>query len=209
MSSKTLANTPTRFHVTIVPQSPFLVVPEVSSERRAYAPIAWMEPPTIPSNLVRVIDGASKPLFGLLMSSMHMAWLRQVGGRLKSDYRYSIGLVYNTFPVPPPSTPLAKLEPLVDAILQARSSHPDATLAQLYDPDLMPLALRKAHQALDRAVDGMYRSKAFASELERVEHLFILYERMVAPIEAAANAKLRPKKLRHARDAGAGDHNAA
>ena len=96
-----LAKTPTLYHVNILPTAPFLVVPEVSSERREYVPIGWLEPPVIPSNLVRVLENATLADFALLTSAMHMAWLRHVGGRLKSDYRYSIGLVYNTFPTPP------------------------------------------------------------------------------------------------------------
>ena len=103
---------------------------------------------------------------------------------MKSDYRYSIGLVYNTFPMPPGDADLSKLEPLAHAVLDARAAHPDAMLAVLYDPDLMPPALRRAHRALDRAVDRLYRRGGFASERERVEHLFMLYERMRAPLEA-------------------------
>ena len=128
---------------------------------------------------------------------MHMAWLRHIGGRLKSDYRYSIGLVYNTFPTPPADADLSKLEPLAQAVLDVRAAFPDATLADLYDPDLMPPALRRAHQALDRAVDRLYRRGGFASERERVEHLFMLYETMRAPLEAAA-------KTKHEAAAGAG-----
>ena len=121
---------------------------------------------------------------------MHMAWLRHVGGRLKSDYRYSSGLVYNTFPTPPgDAADLSKLEPLAQAVLHARAAHPDSTLADLYDPDLMPPNLRRAHQALDRAVDRLYRKSGFASERERVEHLFMLYEKMRAPLEASAQGK--------------------
>ena len=97
-----------------------------------------------PSNLVRVIENATLSDFALLTSAMHMAWLRHIGGRLKSDYRYSIGLVYNTFPLPPEGSKLAKLEPLAQAVLDARTAHPGATLADLYDPDLMPPNLRKA-----------------------------------------------------------------
>ena len=124
---------------------------------------------------------------------MHMAWLRHVGGRLKSDYRYSSGLVYNTFPTPPgDAADLSKLEPLAQAVLDARAAYPDATLADLYDRDLMPPNLRRAHQALDRAVDRLYRKSGFASERERVEHLFMLYEKMRAPLEASA--KSRPKR---------------
>ena len=141
-----LAETPTLYHVNVLPAAPFLVIPEVSSERREYVPIGWLEPPVIPSNLVRVLENATLADFALLTSAMHMAWLRHVGGRLKSDYRYSIGLVYNTFPTPPGSSDRSKLELLAKAILAARAVHPDATLADLYDPDLMPLNLRRSHK---------------------------------------------------------------
>ncbi len=155
-----LAETPTLYHVNVLPTAPFLVVPKVSSERRNYVPIGWLEPPTIPSDLVFVLQNATLPDFALLTSSMHMAWLRYIGGRLKSDYRYSIGLVYNTYPTPPgfgnESAGFSKLEPLAQALLDARAEHPNATLAELYDPDLMPPNLRRAHQALDRAVDKLY-----------------------------------------------------
>ena len=96
-----IADFPTRYNVEVLPTSPFLVIPEVSSERREWVPIGWLEPPTIPSNLVRILENATLADFGLLTSAIHMAWLRHIGGRLKSDYRYSIGLVYNTFPMPP------------------------------------------------------------------------------------------------------------
>ena len=189
-----LSETPTLYHVNVVPTEPFLVIPEVSSERREYVPIGWLAPPVIPSNLVRVLENATVADFALLTSAMHMAWLRYVGGRLKSDYRYSIGLVYNTFPMPPAKPDLSKLEPLAKTILNARAAHPDATLADLYDPDLMPPDLRKAHQALDRAVDKLYRRSGFASERERVEHLFMLYEKMSAPLKAAMQTKSKRQR---------------
>ena len=198
-STRALADTPTLFQINLIPTGPFLVVPEVSSERREYVPIGWLEPPVIPSNLVRVLEGATKPIFALLTSAMHMAWLRQIGGRLKSDYRYSIGLVYNTFPLPPgfaDADPSA-LEPLAQAVLDARAAHTGATLADLYDPNLMPPNLRRAHQALDRAVDLLYRRKRFTSERERVEYLFGLYERMQAPLTAQATTA--SKRKRHTR----------
>jgi len=180
--TRELASLPTEFAFTTIPTQPFLVIPEVSSERRDYVPIGWLEPPAIPSNLVRVLEDATLADFALLTSSIHMAWLRHVGGRLESRYRYSIGLVYNTFPTPPAfasnSADLSKLEPLAQAILDARAAHPGATLADLYDPDLMPPNLRRAHQALDRAVDRLYRKSGFTSERERIEHLFMLYEQM-------------------------------
>ncbi len=197
-----IADYPRRYNVEVLPASPFLVVPEVSSERREYVPIGWLEPPTIPSNLVRIVEGATKPLFALLTSAMHMAWLRTVGGRLKSDYRYSIGLVYNTFP-PPAADPeaLERLTPLADAVLEARAKHPGATLAELYDPDLMPIDLRRAHRAVDRAVDRLYRPRRFETESDRLEHLLAAYERLQAPIAAQAAGK---RKRRRQRSGGAG-----
>jgi hypothetical protein len=166
-----------------------LAVPEVSSERRDYVPIGWLNPPTIPSNLVRIITDAKIWHFAVLTSSMHMAWLRYIGGRLKSDYRYSIGLVYNTFPWPG-ATPAQKqkIELLGQAILDARASYPDSTLADLYDPNTMPSDLRRAHKALDGAVDKLYRPAGFTSDRERVEHLFTLYEKLTAPALAAMAA---------------------
>ena len=152
-------------------------------------PVGWLEPPVIPSNLVRVLENATLADFALMTSAIHMAWLRHVGGRLKSDYRYSIGLVYNTFPTPHESADRSKLEPLAQAVLDARAAHPNATLADLYDPDLMPPTLRRAHQALDRAVDRLYRPGGFASERERVEHLFMLYEKMRTPLVATGGSK--------------------
>ena len=194
-----LAETPTLYHVNVLPTTPFLVIPEVSSERREYVPIGWLEPPTIPSNLVRVLENAALIDFALLTSGIHMAWLRHIGGRLKSDYRYSISLVYNTFPTPPGfasgNVDFPKLEPLAQAILDARADHPNATLAELYDPELMPPNLRRAHQTLDRAVDRLYRKSGFASERERIEHLFMLYETIRVPLEAGMKVKLKRRRL--------------
>lgn len=191
-SSIDLAETPTLFHVTVVPNAPFLVLPKVSSERREYAPIGYLEPPTIASDLLFVARNMNKSDLALLTSSMHMAWLRHVGGRLKSDFRYSIGLVYNTFPLP--KGDLTKLDPYAQAVLDARAVHPEATLADLYDPDLMPANLRKAHRALDAAVDKMYRRSGFESDRERVEHLFGLYEQMVKPLLAEGPKRKRRRK---------------
>ena len=153
-----------------------------------------MEPPVVPSNALKVLLDASRSIFGLLTSAMHMAWLRHIGGRLESRYRYSIGLVYNTFPLPPKDSDLVSLDPLAQAVLDARAAHPDATLADLYDPNLMPVGLRRAHQALDRAVDRLYRPRKFGSERERVEHLFALYERMRTPLAAATKRKQRRRR---------------
>ena len=190
--TRKLAATPTLYHVNVVPTAPFLVIPEVSSERREYAPIGWLEPPAIPSNKLRLLANATLTDFALLTSAMHMAWTRYIGGRLKSDYQYSVGINYNTFPLPPKDAGLPKLEPLAQTVLDARADHPDATLANLYDPDLMPPNLRRGYQALDRAVDRIYRRTGFASERERVEHLFGLYEKMRTPLAS----RLSPRKRR-------------
>jgi len=179
---KSLAAQPTSFHVSLTPESDFLVIPEVSSERREYVPIGYLKPPTIPSNQLLVVQNATLPLFALLTSSTHMAWLRHIGGRLESRYRYSSGLVYNTFPLPPKDADLSKLEPLAQAVLDARAAHPGATLADLYDPLTMPPNLRRAHLRLDRAVDRLYRRSGFASERdawsvqESLENLFPFWE---------------------------------
>jgi len=118
-----------------------------------------------------------------------MAWLRQIGGRLKSDYRYSVGIVYNTFPWPEPTEQQqAKVRTLAQTVLDAREQFPSSTLADLYDIDAMPPQLRRAHRALDDAVDRLYRSTAFTGDRDRAEHLFGLYETLVAPLVVAAAA---------------------
>ena len=199
-STLAIADFPTRYNVEVLPAAPFLVIPKVSSERREYVPTGWMAPPTIPSDLVFVLQNATLADFALLTSAMHMAWLRHVGGRLESRYRYSIGLVYNTFPTPPgfgkEGSGRSKLEPLAQVVLAARAAHPGTTLADLYDPDLMPPKLRRAHRTLDHAVDRLYRAKGFASERERVEYLFMLYEKMRVPLVAGMQAKPKRRRTR-------------
>jgi hypothetical protein len=183
LGTRALADTPTLFHVTVIPDGPFLAIPEVSSERREYVPLAYLEPPTVPSNLVRVVPDADLWQFGVLTSRMNMAWLRNIGGRLKSDLRYSIGIVYNTFPWPEADDRAKdRIRALAGAVLEARAAHPGASLADLYDPRTMPPALRKAHRTLDEAVERLYRAKPFADLRERVEHLLGLYEVMAAPL---------------------------
>ncbi len=189
-----LAATPTLYHVNVIPSAPFLVIPEVSSERREYAPIGWLEPPVIPSNKLRLLANATLADFALLTSAMHMAWTRYIGGRLESRYQYSVGVNYNTFPMPPKDVDRSRLEPLAQAVLEARDAHPGATLVNLYDPDLMPPDLRRAHQVLDRAVDRFYRRGGFASERERVEHLFMLYEKMQTPLAGATRGRRRRRR---------------
>lgn len=194
-STLALAEYPERYNVEVIPTEPFLVIPEVTSERRKYIPIAWFEPPTIPSNLVRILPNATKPLFAILSSAMHMSWMRHIGGRLESRYRYSIGLVYNTFPMPELSDKdTAALTELAEAVLTARQRFPESSLADLYDPDLMPAELRKAHEKLDQAVDRLYRRSGFDSDRKRAEHLFGLYEKLVGPLSAAARPTQRRRR---------------
>ncbi|MDE0152701.1 MAG: class I SAM-dependent DNA methyltransferase [Gammaproteobacteria bacterium] len=191
-STRRMADFPTLVGVDERLDADHLVIPNTSSERRAYIPIGWLGPSVIANQKLRILPNASLTDFALLTSAMHMAWMRTVTGRMKSDYMYSVGVVYNTFPLPSQEADLSKLEPLAQAILDARAEHLDATLADLYDPDLMPPNLLRAHQALDRAVDKLYRRKGFGSKRERIEHLFMLYEQAQAPLEA--QTKARPKR---------------
>lgn len=191
-STLAAAKSPAEFGMSVIPERPFLVIPKVSSERREYVPLGYLQPPTIPSDLVFILTDATLFEFSVLTSRAHMAWLAHIGGRLKSDFRYSIGLVYNTFPWPDVSAPQrAKVEVLAQAVLDARAAHPSSTLADLYDPDTMPGRLRKAHAALDAAVDRLYRLAPFPSDRERVEHLFGRYEAMINPLERLGAAKNR------------------
>ena len=194
-ATRNLADTPTRFECGAIPDSPYLAVPEVSSERREYVPIAYLEPPIVPSNLLRILPDVSLWLFALLTSGMHMAWLRTVGGRLESRYRYTIGMVYNTFPLPVlTDADKASLDALAQKVLDARALFPDSSLADLYDRLTMPPALRKAHSTLDTAVEKLYRPQPFADDRERTTHLLTRYEALTAPLLALAQQK--PKRLR-------------
>ncbi len=156
--TRALATTPTRFHVENMPENPYLVIPEVSSERRPFIPIGYELPTTFASNLVKIVADAKLFHFGILSSTMHNAWMRQVGGRLKSDYRYSKDIVYNNFPWPAQlsNEHCKAIEAAGQGVLDARRAamkgDPAATLAVLYNPETMPPSLVKAHQTLDRAV---------------------------------------------------------
>lgn len=196
-TTRELASTPTLFAEIRQPETNYLVIPTLSSEKRRYIPIAYMTPDVIASNQVYVIADAALLHFGILHSAIHMAWVRQVCGRLKSDYRYSASLVYNNFPWPeaPSDKQRAAVEAAAQAVLDARKQFPDATLADLYDPLAMPPALVKAHATLDRAVDLCYRPQPFDNDRQRVEHLFALYEKLTTPLLPASKKK-RPRKSR-------------
>ena len=152
-----LADKPTRFHVENMPNENYILLPKVSSERRRYIPMGFMTPDTFCSDLVFIIPNSTLYHLGVLTSNVHMAWMRAVCGRLKSDYRYSKDVVYNNFPWPTPTDQQrAKIEQTAQAILDARALYPDASLADLYDETTMPPELRKAHQQNDRAVMQAY-----------------------------------------------------
>jgi hypothetical protein len=199
--TRELGDTPTMFEVTTIPIHPFLAVPKVSSERREYIPVGWLSPPTIPSQLVQIILDADYWDFAIVTSRMHMAWMRFVGGRLESRYQYSIGIVYNAFPWPDARDEKnrEKVRAPAQSVLDARLNHPGSTLADLYDPATMPPDLRKAHRALDEAVDRLYRKEPFTSDRERVEHLFRLYENLTAPMLAVAETKRQKGRIAKSR----------
>lgn len=181
-STQQFAQTPHLFcQITQHEEKPFLLVPRVSSERRQYIPIGFMEKGTIVTDLVYIIPDATHYDFAIITSSMHMAWMRTVCGRLKSDYRYARDLCYNTFPWPSPVAQQKKhIESLAETVLMTREMYPDMTLADMYDPDKMPEPLQAAHTALDIAVDGLYRKKLFANDEERLQLLFELYGKLVS-----------------------------
>jgi len=152
-----LAATPALFREQTTSNVDYIVVPKVSSERRRYIPIGFVPAATIASDLLFVIPESSLYHFGILTSNVHMAWMRAVCGRLKSDYRYSRDIVYNNFPWPDINDEQkAEVEKLAQAILNARAKDPNNSLADLYDPLTMPPELLKAHQNLDRAVMKLY-----------------------------------------------------
>lgn len=187
-----LAATPTRMHVENVPSGRYLVVPEVSSETRNYVPMGFCDDRTLCSNLVKLLPSATNFHFGVLSSTMHMAWVRGVGGRLESRFRYSSGIVYNNFPWPTPTeAQRQKIEATAQAILDARAAHPGATLADLYDPLAMPPNLVAAHQANDRAVDAAYGVRGFPTEAARLAFLFDRYQALAAPLDATPAPRRR------------------
>lgn len=179
--TRKLADKPTRFHVENMPKGNFIVVPEVSSERRRYVPMGFMSPEVLCSNLVKIIPDASLFHFGVLTSNVHMAWMRAVCGRLKSDYRYSKDVVYNNFPWPTPTeAQIKKIEETAQGILDARAKYPNCSLADLYDELAMPGDLRTAHQKNDRAVMQAYGFWGkLNTEAECVAELMKMYQSLV------------------------------
>jgi hypothetical protein len=177
-----LALTPTLYHTECYPEKSFLIIPQVSSERRFYIPIGFLEPGVVCSDKLRILENATLFQFGILVSIMHMTWMKTVTGRLKSDFQYSVLTVYNNYPWPENPTEKQKLaiEKAAQKVLDARTEFPNSSLADLYDPLTMPPSLVNAHNELDKAVDLAYRPQPFTSDANRMEFLFELYEKYTA-----------------------------
>ena len=201
-TTRELAVTPSLFGEIRQPDSGnYLLIPSTSSERRAYIPIGFLSSDIIATNANHIIPQATRYHFGVLSSAMHMAWVRHVAGRLESRYRYSNQIVYNNFPWPsePSEKQVAAIEHAAKAVLDARAAHPESSLADLYDPVAMPPDLRKAHQALDHAVDKAYVGAGFKpaptkSDAERVAFLFDLYHKYTSLLPAPEKVKKRRRK---------------
>ncbi|MCU0771628.1 MAG: class I SAM-dependent DNA methyltransferase [Verrucomicrobia bacterium] len=189
------ASNPGLFFYISQPTTRFIAIPEVSSERRPFIPLGFLPPEVIVSNKIYLLPTPNLYAFGLLSCTMHMAWVRQIAGRLESRYQYSGSMVYNNYPWPQEVTDpqRAAVEASARRVLDVRAEHlppkGNATLADLYDPLAMPADLVKAHAELDRAGDRCYRKEPFRSDRERVEHLFALYEKLTAPLAAAGKPK--------------------
>ncbi|MFI6827569.1 DNA methyltransferase [Kribbella sp. NPDC050241] len=189
-STKAMADSPNRFYYWAHQDAESVIVPATSSERRVYIPIGYLGPDTVISNLANAAYGAAPWVFGLLTSKSHMVWMRAVGGKMKTDYRYSGTIVYNNFPVPALSE--AVKDRLADAalrILDVREYHCEKTLAELYDPDLMPDDLRAAHAEVDALVDSIYSKRGYETDEQRLSDLFGMYEAMTAAEAAKAPVK--------------------
>ena len=195
-ATKKLANTPFLFGEIRQPQKNYILIPLTSSERRKYIPIGFFSADTIAGNSNACIPGASLYHFGILTSSMHMTWVRSVGGRLKSDYRYSNLLVYNNYPWPfATDRQKSNIAELSQAILNIRLKYSESTLADLYDPISMPVELVKAHENLNRAVDIAYGKLSFENEAERVAFLFNKYLELINTIELIPEkTQIKPKE---------------
>lgn len=175
-----LAETPTRFQVENIPKDNYIVIPEISSEKRKYIPMGFLSPEILCSNLVKIVPNATLYHFGVLTSNVHMAWTRAVCGRLETRYRYSKDIVYNNFPWPEPTEEMkVKIEQTAQAILDARALYPNSSLADLYDELTMPVELRRAHQQNDKAVMQAYGfDYRSMTESECVAELMKMYQEL-------------------------------
>lgn len=187
---------PMLFRQVTQPASDYIVIPAHSSESRKFIPLGFMSKNQIVGNSCFSLPGATLFHFGVMMSRMHMAWVKYTCGRIKSDYRYSKDIVYNNFPWPTCNDKQkVAIEQAAQAVLDAREKYPTLSPSDLYDPVAMPSELVKAHAALDKAVERAYGATSLASDSDRVAHLFALYNAAVAPIVATAAAKT-PKRAK-------------
>ncbi len=176
-STRNMATTPSLFAQRTQPNSEYIFIPGVSSENRDYIPMGYFNRDTIASNAAFVLPGARLYHFGVLESKMHMAWVRHVAGRLKSDFRYSKDIVYNNFPwAKTTKIQENRISKLAQEILKRRAQYPESSLADLYNPLIMPEDLLKAHQELDLEVDKIYQKEKFESDAKRMELLLELYQ---------------------------------
>lgn len=181
LATQQLASSPYRFGEVRYKPTNSIIMPSVSSERRDYIPIGYLGPDTVISNAAFAVYDAEPWLFALLTSRMHMVWVRAVGGKMKTDFRYSNTIVYNNFPVPPLSAPAKEeLTELALRVLDVREYHCEYTLAELYAPEKMPENLRQAHAEVDAAVDKLYSTRAFETDEARLSTLFAMYEDAIA-----------------------------
>ncbi|MDK8896755.1 N-6 DNA methylase [Corynebacterium sp. MSK004] len=188
------ADLPHRFWHRAYKPTDSIIVPRVSSERREYIPIGYLGPDTVVSDAAFAVYDAEPWLFALLTSKMHMVWVRAVGGKMKTDYRYSNTIVYNNFPVPELSAQAKnELSQRALRVLDVREYHSEFTLAELYDPDKMPDNLRQAHAEVDAAVDKLFSARPFESDEARLSVLFAMYKEAIEA-EEAAGAKGKRKK---------------
>jgi hypothetical protein len=198
-ATRELAATAALFGEIRQPLGNYVLIPRHSSERRQFVPMGFLTADVICGDANMCIPNASPYHFGILSSSMHNAWIRYVAGRIKSDYRYSAGIVYNNFPWPdaPDDKTRQAIEAAAQAVLNARTQFPDATLADLYDPLTMPPALVRAHQRLDAAVDAAYGKKSFRNDAERVAFLFERYQALTSLLAAPNPPKRRAARAKH------------
>lgn len=174
-----LAEFPNKYFYCSYQNTTSIIIPRVSSERRKYIPIGLLDSNTVTADSAFTINNGNSFILGVLLSYVHMIWVKSVGGRLKTDYRYSSTLCYNTFPFPKISdVKKQEIEEAAEEVLLVREDYPGKTLAELYDPDKMPDDLREAHHRLDLIVESCYQDKPFANDEERLECLFRLYEKM-------------------------------
>lgn len=188
-TTRKLASSPTLFGEIRQPVTKYIAIPEVSSERRKYIPVGFVDSDVIASNKIYTMAEATHYDFAVLNSSMHMAWVRTVCGRLKSDYQYSAGIVYNNFIWPKKID--EHLEETANGILAARNLFESETLAKLYDPVTMPPALHKAHETNNKAVDKAYGYKGADDEASRVAFLFMLYEQTTSLLPSQDKVKTK------------------